>query len=232
MVNAMQHFLDACLSAAGCRRQEAILHRIVALPDVHARFLNTLSRLEYVGVRKMLKARRAEDLDLDGLQHILEEAVHALRLKRFAVNATDHVDLVRTFDAAHTLAGDSAEQYFQAVDRSAADVLPGHSQDVCYVMTSTAIEIRAQCFYPAYQRVLGEHGAAASMASIINDEQGHLQHMAARLPAVVDDWEARLASVMQTEERAFCAWLDAIEAQLPLLDRTPNANHQFETAHR
>jgi len=38
---------------------------------------NTLARLEYVGVRKMLKSRRAERLNLDGLQHVLDETVHA-----------------------------------------------------------------------------------------------------------------------------------------------------------
>ena len=39
----------------------ALLDRIIARPAEHARLLNTFSRLEYVGVRKMLKSRRAEN---------------------------------------------------------------------------------------------------------------------------------------------------------------------------
>ena len=49
--------------------------------------MNTLARMEYVGVRPILKSRRAEHLELDGLQHILDEAVHALRLKKTARSA-------------------------------------------------------------------------------------------------------------------------------------------------
>ena len=33
------------------------LERIVADPSIHARFLNTLSRLEYVGARKLMKSQ-------------------------------------------------------------------------------------------------------------------------------------------------------------------------------
>lgn len=215
----MQQLLEACLGAPGCQRQRQVLQRIVADPEAHPRLLNTLSRLEYVGVRKMLKARRAEDLDLDGLQHLLEEAVHAVRLKRFASNLAPDREQVRTFDDAHTLAGDAAERYFQAVDQAAVQALGGATPggaapDACYLMTSAAIEIRAECFYPAYQAVLVEQGHAVSVASIINDERDHLEEMFARLPTLVADWETRLASVMQAEERAFCLWLDAVEAAL------------------
>jgi hypothetical protein len=62
--------------------------------------------------------------------------------------------------------------------------------------------------------VLVEHGSPVSVASIINDERDHLEQMLARLPTLVADWEPRLTLVMQEEEREFCLWLDAIEAEL------------------
>src|SRR5690606_34429137 len=137
--------------------QQATLLRIVAVPELHARFLNSLARLEYVGVRKMLKARRSDTLDLEGLRHVLEEAVHATRLKKAAVALAGNESLVATFSDAHTLAGDAAEAYFQTIDREAMgcvrEAAAGHS-DACYLLTSAAIEVRAHAFYPAYQDIL------------------------------------------------------------------------------
>ena len=99
---------------------------------LHARFVNTLSRLEYVGVRKILKSRRSEQIDLDGLQHILDEAVHALRLKKAAVAlAGGGGDSVVTFADDATLAGDAGEGYLQALDRRAEEALldlPGRAR--------------------------------------------------------------------------------------------------------
>ena len=81
----MREYVTACASHDNASRTRAVLDRVVVEPRLHARFVNTLSRLEYVGVRKILKSRRSERLDIDGLQHILDEAVHALRLKKAAV---------------------------------------------------------------------------------------------------------------------------------------------------
>ena len=93
-------------------------------PRRHARLLNTLSRMEYVGVRKMLKSRRSEHLDLDGLQHMLDETIHALRLKKAALAAGRRAQpAVDTYSADDTLAGDAGEAYLQGVDRAAETAL-------------------------------------------------------------------------------------------------------------
>src|SRR3954466_7408301 len=81
----MHRYIETCSAHPSTRRLDALLGDVVAVPGVHARFVNTLSRLEYVGVRKMLKSRRSERMDLDGLQHVLDEGVHALRLKKAAI---------------------------------------------------------------------------------------------------------------------------------------------------
>jgi hypothetical protein len=85
------------LDARFAARTRNLLERIVPHGRLHARFINTLSRLEYVGVRKILKSRRSEHLELDGLQHILDEAVHAMRLKKAAVALAGEGDGVATF---------------------------------------------------------------------------------------------------------------------------------------
>ena len=48
---------------------DALLTRIVRLPVVHARFLNTLSMMEYIGARKIMKSQadRYFDVELLGI---------------------------------------------------------------------------------------------------------------------------------------------------------------------
>jgi hypothetical protein len=210
----MQAFIDACRQAPAFDRMQRTLAAIVRRPGLHARFLNSLSRLEYVGVRKMLKARRAEDIDLDGLQHMLEEAVHATRLKKLARSVAPRDVSVETFAAEHTLEGEAAESYFQAVDRAAAGAIGAADGEACYALTSAAIEIRARCLYPAYQELLSAAGSSVSVTSISNDEEEHLREMERLLPERLPQWRAQLAEVMLAEAVAFDQLLDAFEGAI------------------
>lgn len=212
----MQSFIEQCRARASVDRQQATLARLIERPDLHARFLNTLARLEYVGVRKMLKSRRADALDLDGLRHILEEAVHAVRLKKFAHAVADGQVDVTTFAELHTLAGDAAEDYFQAIDAAAARCVGELEGEACYWLTSTAIELRAQSFYPAYQQALQRAGAPLSVQSIISDEHEHLEQMGKALPRHLANWREALQQVMAVEESSFCVYLDHVDRLLDL----------------
>src|SRR4051812_21294003 len=186
----MRRYVEASATHQNAARTERLLERIVPDPRLHARFVNTLSRLEYVGVRKILKSRRAERLDQDGLQHILDEAVHALRLKKAATalstaagSGTDGA--VRTFAESDTLAGEAGETYLQALDHRAeealGDLAAGDRAEVNYLLTSAAIEVRAQVFYPIYESRLRAASAPFSVSAISKDEDRHLEEMAARL---------------------------------------------------
>src|SRR5580698_92804 len=189
----MRRYVEASAAHQNAARTEHLLERILPDPKLHARFVNTLARLEYIGVRKILKSRRSERLDLDGLQHILDEAVHALRLKKAAASlggasGTD----VRTFAAGATLAGDAAENYLQALDHRAeealADLPEAERAEANYLLTSAAVEVRAQVFYPLYERILKTCDAGFSVAAISKDEDRHLDEMAAGLGANLSDW--------------------------------------------
>jgi hypothetical protein len=213
----MQRYIEACAAHDNARRLVALLDGIIPDSGLHARFVNTLSRLEYVGVRKMLKSRRADRLDLDGLQHVLDEAVHALRLKKAAVMlaAATGADVV-TFSSAHTLAGDAGEEYFQTLDRRAelavADLEPDGRAEANYLLTSAAIEVRAQVFYPLYDRRLAAHRAGFSVAAITKDEDRHLGEMRQGLARGMGDWRRRLEPVLAAEEELFARFLDGMEA--------------------
>jgi hypothetical protein len=215
----MQKYVRALCDGEPAARLVRLLDRVTESPALHARFLNTLARLEYVGVRKMLKSRRAERLDLDGLEHLLDEAVHALRLKKaaLAVAAAAPED-VRTFSDVHTLAGDAGERYFQALDRRAEEILldlPEEGRpEANYLLTSAAIEVRAQAFYPLYERALKARGTSISIASILKDEARHLAEMGAALERALPDWRRRLEAVLDREAALFAGFLAAVEAAL------------------
>ena len=214
----MREYVDSCARHENAARTRNLLERIVPHGRLHARFINTLARLEYVGVRKILKSRRSEHLELDGLQHILDEAVHALRLKKAAVALAGAGDGVSTFADGATLAGDAGEGYLQALDRRAEEALGDLPADdrgeANYRLTSAAVEVRAQVFYPMYDETLRAHGAGFSVAAIMKDEGRHLAEMAADLERTLPDWRRRLELVLAAEETLFSRFLGAIESTL------------------
>lgn len=217
----MQNYVDRLASSEAAQRQRALLERIIARPAVHARLVNTFARMEYVGVRKMLKSRRSEHLDLDGLQHVLDETVHALRLKKAALalaGAAGGPAAVATFSAQDTLAGALGEGYMQGVDHAAeaalADMPDERKVEVNYLLSSAAIEVRAQAFYPIYESCLRAAGAPVSVAAIMRDEDRHLAEMGERLAAALPDWQARIERVLADEGGLFDLFFAGIEAEL------------------
>jgi hypothetical protein len=216
---ALQNYVDTLARSDSAQHQRSLLERIIARPAVHARLVNTFARMEYVGVRKMLKSRRSESLDLDGLQHVLDETVHALRLKKaaLALAATSGV-AVPTFAARDTLAGALGEGYMQGVDHAAlaalADLPETRKVEVNYLLSSAAIEVRAQAFYPIYESCLRAAGAPVSVAAIMRDEDRHLAEMGERLAAALPDWSARLDQVLLAEAVLFDQFFAAIQAEL------------------
>jgi hypothetical protein len=216
----MDEYVKACASHENAMRTRQLLDRIVVDAALHARFVNTLSRLEYVGVRKILKSRRSERIGLDGLQHILDEAVHALRLKKAAVAlAGGGGDSVATFADDATLAGDAGEGYLQALDRRAEEALldldPAERGEANYQLTSAAIEVRAQVFYPLYDQCLKDNRVGFSVAAISKDEDRHLEEMAVGLERSLPEWRRRLEAVLAVEEAHYARFLAAVEDALP-----------------
>lgn len=218
----MHEYVTACASHDNAARTRRLLERIVVHKEAHARFVNTLARLEYVGVRKILKSRRSEHLAIDGLQHILDEAVHALRLKKAAVALAGGAGAgadVQTFADDATLAGDAGEGYLQALDRRAEEALldlPSAARaEANYHLTSAAVEVRAQVFYPIYDQCLQANGVGFSVAAISKDEDRHLEEMAAGLEKTLPEWRRRLEAVLAAEEALFTRFLAAVEAALP-----------------
>ena len=201
-------------------RLRSMLETAIDQPELHARLVNTLARMEYVGVRKMLMARLSENLDIDGLQHVVEEASHALRLKNAALKLLGSPIGLETFSEDHTLAGAAGEGYLQAVDTACAECLAdlpdGSRSEINYLLSSALIEIRADAFYPVYEECLRAAGAPFSVRAIQRDEEKHLAEMKEQLLALCPEWRERVEAVLPQEKSAFEAWLSAVEDCLPV----------------
>ncbi len=214
----MQKYLTQAAAQATMSSLSEVLPQIIANPSLHARMVNTLSRMEYVGTRKMLKARNSARVDNDGLMHIIEEASHALRLKRAAIKLNGGSETgIATYSDGHTLAGDAAENYLQQVDRACEKIvaecgLEGSDQsEANYVLSSVAIEVRADCFYPIYEQCLIEAGAPFSVASILKDEVKHLQEMSEKAQTLFgEQWVAIFDKAFEAESNYFVDWAQSI----------------------
>jgi len=201
-------------------------------PARHGRFLNTLSLLEYIGIRKILKSQPAADLTAEMLEHILEEARHAAILKRLALRVGGAA--VAGYAAPALLCGDEARRYIQTLDRGAeldlreSDLPPGSAPAVNYLYTTLLIEERAGRVYPVYEPILAAIGLGGVLAGIVREEEGHLSAVMRRVIQEDPGHVTRLERLRRTEERAFMALRCALERETTEsaidLARTPSGN--------
>ena len=199
---------------------EELFRALAANPPLHARFLNTVSFLEYVGARKIMKSQAGADFDLELLSHVAEESKHAWLVKRLAMKVD--AKAARTYSPEHLLCPVEAEGYIQSIDAAAQSELEDfdssdatYSKDwLNYLYTSLIIEERADLFYGVYAQVLEELGLAGTVRAILKDETKHLAAMESRIEKHDSEARRRLEKLRAIEHKAFGAWQDALWREL------------------
>lgn len=215
---------SALESGLACRWNE-VLRRLIASPRMHARWLNTLSLLEYMGCRKMLKALPAATIDLELLRHIREEARHASLFKQWSIKVD--ADACPTYDEAYLLCGTAARRYFQQLDAAVAAHVVECSEGVQhplvpYLCMTTLVEVRATQVYGLHEAQLSAASLGFSLAAVLNDEQRHLQAMYGALATMGFDWQRHAAALQAIEQHLVSAWLDEVENYLDGLASVDN----------
>ena len=125
-----------------------------------------------------------------------------LRLKKAAVAlAGGGGDGVVTFADDATLAGDAGEGYLQALDRRAEEALldlaPAERAEANYRLTSAAIEVRAQVFYPIYDQLPARQPASASRSRRSRRTRtGTWTRWRPGWKRTLPDWRRRLEAVL------------------------------------
>ncbi len=188
------------------------LRAISQTPHLHAKFLNTLSFLEYIGSRKILKSQRAENITFDILSHTAEEIRHAQAFKKIALKMSQ--GKVESYSSEHLFCGAEATLYFQAIDQSAAARLSQPDPWTNYLLTTLLIEERANQIYPFYEHILAAAGFPGYLKTIVREENSHLQDIAAEISKHQPLTPELLDELRAMEDAAFQRFTKALQQEL------------------
>lgn len=158
-----------------------LLTKIIAKPELHAKWLNTLSFLENCGARKIAACEHPTLVKEEMLKHAAEEFRHAHYLKRQIekVRSTP----MRDYSLPNLIGGTATLHYLSSLDQQASRYLlsQGFSRSVvkeaAYLLVTYAIELRAEELYPIYDEILRKSGSKVAVKSIVLEEKEHLNAM-------------------------------------------------------
>ena len=209
-----------------------ILEKITSDSHLHSKWLNTLSYLEYIGTRKMLKALPAHTLNERSLEHIHEEARHSLFFKRLAKKQSSKKEI--GFTEKEMIASQSASDYFQKIDHYLGKFL--FSNPVLnYLYTTYIIEQRALVVYSLYDEVLKRKSFSFSIQSILNDEKDHLAFVFKEIQQWDPLWENHLEEVRHFEHKKYFSLLIAFEREafdIPFIKHFPHLNKDYKSPYQ
>jgi hypothetical protein len=188
------------------------LSRLVNIPELHGRFLNTLSLLEYIGARKIMKSQHEENITPTVLGHMVEEIRHAQVVKKIAVKVGGAA--MKTYREEALLCGAEGRAYIQAIDRAAEEVLGKNSSWANYLLTTLVVEERAQDIYPLYDQLLAPLGLNGPLKAIFREEEEHLSQVTELLKTQGACTEEMIQSVRAVEQKYFHEFFSRIEQEI------------------
>ena len=200
----------ASYEGGGFRQIELVLERIVSHRALHGRWLNTLSFMEYIGTRKILKSLPAEILNETLLRHIHEEASHSLFFKKLARKVS--ADSLR-FREEEMLSPTKCNAYFQSLDRKSAELSRGNTL-LNYLYTTWTVETRATAVYSLYNRILKNKKFSFSLNPVLKDEKSHLKQVKTSIEKIDTGFSPRFQELTAFEKKAFALLLQSLEREV------------------
>ena len=156
----------------------AFLGEVLVSPSKHYLWLRSLSYLEYIGYRKMVKAVPYAEVNRGVFHHLNDEIQHSFMLRELAEKVFGRSSAEKK--ALHELI-QIAEDYFQGLDSRIEDWVTEKkgSEDpyLCYLFVSYVIEKRAMQVYPHYFASLTTSPLKIVVQKIIKDESEHLAYL-------------------------------------------------------
>lgn len=201
---------------------ESFLDEIITSDCKHFLWLRSLSYLEYIGYRKMVKAVPYEEVKQGVFHHLSDEIQHSYLLREQAEISFPnfHFDLEEFEDLMEI-----AEHYFQTLDHNIKNwVQEKTGQEnpyLCYLLVSYTIEKRAMSVYPYYYSKLTQSPLKVVLQKIIKDESEHLRYLDNLIQNVYGDFLGKNFKPIEFEEKLFENYLqdmkqygEKIESQL------------------
>lgn len=197
----------------------ALFAAIVAHPDLHAKWLNTLSLMENTGARKISASEDTETVTYIILKHAAEEHRHAFYLKKQLEKLGEK--LCPTYASDYLLAPRDSKFYLNRLDvevcrylKSELSLTGKELRFAAYLLVTYAIEVRADELYPVYQEVLSDAESKVNVKSIILEEEGHLEEMINQLQHFSPEWEKHAAKAVSIEANLFNNWLQSLAREI------------------
>lgn len=162
------------------------LKMIIAQPDLHARWLNTLSYLENCGARMIASCEHPTHVRQEMLKHAAEEFRHAYLLKKQLGKITSQH--LTDYSLPSLLGGTAAKFYLKLLNdticrrmKSVHRLNKSELNNLAYLLVTFAIETRASSLYPLYNQALIESNSRISVRAIIAEEEEHLHEISEAL---------------------------------------------------
>jgi len=153
-----------------------LLEKIVKDPILHQRWLYTISFLENSGAKKIIYFQKFKHPTLEILKHAHEETRHAFFFRKNIISVGGNPDLELPL-----LAGFQTKNLLNQLDVS---IMKGLRQEInppknelffySYLLTTYAIEVRADQLFNLYEKVLRSANSPITLTSIIKEEANHL----------------------------------------------------------
>lgn len=186
---------------------------IVKNQELHAKWLNTASYLEYIGFRKIVKSQQASSLDIETMKHMIEEGRHALLLKNLAIRTGG--SRFNDYSEDSLLCGREAETYIQSLDRACEEVVSTHltpplRSRMAYLYVTWLIERRALTVYELYQSTLRNAGWKPNLTGLLAEELGHLASVEEELRKDDPTFKERSSRLESMEAALYSRFICAI----------------------
>lgn len=197
-----------------------LLQKIVSTPNLHTKWLNTLSMMENTGARKIAAYENPQKVTYTILKHASEEFRHAFYLKKLIQKVDENA--CPTYESQYVLVPIQSAQYLHSLDIFTCRFLKEklkitnieQYKFIAYLLVTYAIEVRADSLYPAYQEVLKEIGSKVNVRSIIVEEEGHLAEMIAMLENFSPNWAEYAKEIVNYESSLFTNWVSCLEKEI------------------
>ena len=184
---------------------------------LHSRWLLTLSYLENCGARKISEFQSIYkgQVPLSILQHAWEESRHAFFMKKQISKLEQDPDKKRDF-----LGGTKAKNLLYLLDVKILKLLKENyvkkKEDLyygAYLLTTYAIEKRADTLYGTYQKNLENSGSKINLKLIIKEEENHLKEIEEKINKI-KNFSLLKPKVLEIESDIFSNFLSAVEEEI------------------
>lgn len=189
---------------------------IVQDPDIHARWLNSISYLEYRGFRKIARSQKTSHINLEILNHAYEEVRHAIFFKKLAMRlgGSSFAD----YSESNMLAASSAKSYFFELDSNIDTEIQKHNNIPDsyenYILVTWLIEERAMQVYKLYQQVLEQEQSEIRLRPVLVEEEKHLEEMKERVSNITWLGSDGLRRVRELEDAVFSKFAHACKSEV------------------